>query len=497
MRTNISLLSEPKLQFGASKHIDIRFGLRDYGPFDSGSPRQPQRIRIGIVGTPETTEKLAAWLDRLQGGVPAKDSKFENRYVAFPGFGTGHTLSPEISVLESATATIPPRQIKSIIDDHGVNLAIEHLADLFFEELEHLSSSRNVDVIFCAAPEEVYMLRHDPREHEKGEVDKNNLGIANDDGEIPPRRYSYRVDFHDLLKAQSLLLSTPTQFIWPPTYTGEKTEIPGRQTYPLQDEATRAWNLYVALYYKAGGVPWRLVRNRSDFESCFVGISFYKSLDEEQAHGSVAQIFNERGEGLIMQGGSAKRSGKDRQLHLNGSDAEQLLTDTLQVYRREHGHPPARLVVHKTSPFSEEEKAGLWNAADTERIEFMDLLHVRESKTRLFRKDYHVPLRGTFANLDRTHNHLYTVGSVNFYQMTMSNHVPKTLQFSMRDSSSSPTQLAEEILKLTKMNWNNTQISQMMPVTIEAARHVGDLLKYANREGIPAQALASEYSYYM
>ena len=497
MKSDITHLSEPKLQFGASKHIDIRFGLRDYGPFDSGSPRQPQHIRVGVAGTPETVQKLTSWLDSLRDGVPAKESKFANRYIDFPGFGSGRTLSSEIAVHQSATTPVSPRRIDGIIDKHGVNRAIEKIANLFFEELSHLSSSRNVDVLFCAAPEEVYLLRHAPREHEQGKLDKDKLGVENDAGEIPPRRYSYRVDFHNLLKAQCLLLSTPTQFIWPPTYTGEKTEIPGRQTYPLQDEATRAWNLYVALYYKAGGVPWRLVRNRSDFESCFVGISFYKSLDEEQAHSSVAQIFNERGEGLIMQGGPAERSGEDRQLHLSGDDARQLLTDTLQIYRREHGHAPARLVVHKTSPFSEKEKAGLWEAAESERIEFMDLLHVRESKTRLFRKGYHPPLRGTFANLDRDHNHLYTVGSVNFYQMTMSNHVPRSLQFRMRDSSSTPSQLAEEILKLTKMNWNNTQISQMMPVTIEAARHVGELLKYANCEGMPTKALAPEYSYYM
>ncbi|MEU9156236.1 hypothetical protein AB0D59_38245 [Streptomyces sp. NPDC048417] len=28
-----------------------------------------------------------------------------------------------------------------------------------------------------------------------------------------------------------------------------------------QDEASRAWNFHVALYYKAGGAPWRFLRN--------------------------------------------------------------------------------------------------------------------------------------------------------------------------------------------------------------------------------------------
>jgi len=44
---------------------------------------------------------------------------------------------------------------------------------------------------------------------------------------------------------------------------------PDSRTYPLQDEATRAWNLYGALHYKAGGVPWRLVESQSDFENLF------------------------------------------------------------------------------------------------------------------------------------------------------------------------------------------------------------------------------------
>lgn len=503
-------IAEPELQFGAGKHVDIRFGLRDYGPFDAGHPSQPQRIRLGIVGTPETTEQLAAWFEKLREGARAKESKFVNRYIEFPGFGEGRMLSPDIQVHDTAVRTISPRRIEHILDQNGVNRATEEVANLFFKELQHVAQSKNVDVLLCAAPSDVYLLRYEPREHElgrlaseegeaAGEDNDRTAGLVDsgDEDRLPPERYGYRVDFHDLLKAQSLLLRCPTQLIWPPTYTGKKIETPGKRTYPLQDEATRAWNLYVALYYKAGGVPWRLVESRSDFETCFIGISFYQSLDWERAHGSVAQIFNERGEGLIMQGGPAERSGDDRQLHLSGEDARQLLIDTLQVYRREHGHAPARLVVHKTSPFSSDEKEGLWAAAESERIEFMDLLHVRESKTRLFRKGYHPPLRGTFASLDRVHNYLYTVGSVNFYQMTFSNHMPQTLQFDVADSASPPRQLAEEILKLTKMNWNNTQISQMMPVTIEAARHVGSLLKYADREGLPAQALAPQYSYYM
>jgi hypothetical protein len=40
---------------------------------------------------------------------------------------------------------------------------------------------------------------------------------------------------------------------------------------PLQDEATRAWNIFSALYYKAGGTPWRLVRDHDGQQKSFVG----------------------------------------------------------------------------------------------------------------------------------------------------------------------------------------------------------------------------------
>lgn len=482
-------IREPELEFGSGSHIDIRFGLRDYGPLDMSQPSQPDSIRLGIVGTPKTADNLERWLEKISSGVESKESKFPNRYVAFPGFGVDCNLSTPVVIDESTKRTIQPRQLKQARSDRDINQAIEDTADLFLEELGDLAQSKNVDVLFCAPPSDVFKLKQG--------VPPDGAKTENSENDSESNKHDYRVDFHDLVKAKGLLFSCPIQFIWPPTYTGEKIDLPGRETYPLQDEATRAWNLYVGLYYKAGGIPWRLVRNKSDLATCFVGVRFYKSLDREQAHGSAAQIFNERGEGLIMQGGPAERSEEDRQLHLNKDDSKELLEDTLRMYRREHGHPPARLVLHKTSPFNRAEREGFWEAAESEKLNYMDLIHVRRSTTRLFRKEYHPPLRGTLLSLDRRHNYLYTVGSINFYQMIFSNRVPRTLQFDIADASSPPRKIGEEILKLTKMNWNNTQISQMMPVTVDAANKVGSLLKYVDREEISSEAIAPNYSYYM
>ena len=44
----------------------------------------------------------------------------------------------------------------------------------------------------------------------------------------------------------------------------------------LQDEATRAWNFFCALYYKAGGTPWRMIRDQREFSATFMGVSFFE-----------------------------------------------------------------------------------------------------------------------------------------------------------------------------------------------------------------------------
>jgi len=46
---------------------------------------------------------------------------------------------------------------------------------------------------------------------------------------------------------------------------------------------------------------------------------------------------------------------------------------------------------------------------------------------------------------------------------------------------------------LTKMNWNDTQFDGGEPITIRAARQVGGILKYVNKDS-PFQA---HYSFYM
>ena len=123
------------------------------------------------------------------------------------------------------------------------------------------------------------------------------------------------LNFHDLFKAQAIDLQLPCQLSRPDTYgTAAVGRTRGRR---LQDKATTAWNFHTALYYKAGGVPWRLARQSAVLTTCYVGVSFFRSVAGDKLMTSVAQVFDERGEGLIVQGGSASYDKDDRSPHLS------------------------------------------------------------------------------------------------------------------------------------------------------------------------------------
>lgn len=92
-------------------------------------------------------------------------------------------------------------------------------------------------------------------------------------------------------------------------------------TRRMQDDATRAWNFHAALYYKAQGRPWRLPRVPTGLQACYVGVSFYESLDRSIVMTSMAQVFDERGDGVVVRGAQVHLGKGDRVPHLTVDDA--------------------------------------------------------------------------------------------------------------------------------------------------------------------------------
>lgn len=165
----------------------------------------------------------------------------------------------------------------------------------------------------------------------------------------------------------------------------------------------------------------------------------------------------------------------------------------LEAYRAAHHNLPARLVIHKTSTFDAAEKDGFQGAAKQFGIHTLEMVTLRDSLVRFYREGKYPPLRGTMMALDDSTAVLYTRGSVEFFATYPGMYVPLTLAFRLEEAEQTTRFHAQEILALTKMNWNNTQFDGFEPITVRAARQVGKILKYVG-ENDPMQA---HYSYYM
>jgi hypothetical protein len=482
---NISFMSEPELEFGrGGRHIDVRFGLMDHGPLDvDASPSRT--IRAGVVGTAASVEAVLAWIDRCRTEIAAKPSRLPNLFPRFPGFSPDSPFASSVEVDGRLQRVLTSRDIQTLLAAGSRSDVSIAAAGRFIDECRLLTDTARPDVLICAPPDELLEGMDPP----VGEDDRTAEAESAKDGKGV-------IHFHDVLKAHGLPLGVPIQMVRPETYDPTKRKRQrGRRWLErtTQDEATRAWNFHTALYYKAGGIPWRLLRDPKQLTACYVGISFYRTLDEDRLLTSIAQVFNERGDGMILRGAPVKTDKDDRVPHLSEADATTLLATALEAYRAEHKNLPARLVVHKTSSHSEAEVKGFLTAAETQRIESLDLMSVGRTTTRLFRAGTYPPLRGTFLSLDAGSSLLYTRGSVDFFRTYPGMYVPMPLMFRSERTDQTARFLGEEILALTKMNWNNTQFDGAEPITLRAARQVGDILKHVG----PTEVPQARYAFYM
>jgi hypothetical protein len=477
------VLDEPELEFaGGVGHIDIRFGLMHAGPIDVLDVK-PRSISVALVGTNETVESLARWLERCRGEIPGKTSPYPNLFPRFPGFNPQIAFRSTLLLGSRTQRTIAQRSIANAIKSPRSNQAVEASVEIFLDEMRYIAEKARPDVLICAPPSDLW----DAVQHDRHNQPDSEDGVGTD---------VVQFDFHDMLKARAMALRVPVQLVWPHTYDAgrrrQQKRRPERTRNP-QDEATRAWNLHTALYYKAGGLPWRIVRDPSQLSTCCVGVSFYESLEGVRLQTSTAQVFNERGDGVVVRGGQAAISKEDRQPHLDEGAAEDLLVGALATYRREHKAPPARIVMHKTSRYNAAELAGFRSAADRAGIEEVDFLTVDESFIRLFRHEGHPPLRGTLLSLDAHSHVLYTKGSVDFFQMYPGSYVPLPLLFRLESTEQTPHFLGSELLALTKMNWNSAQFDGHDPISVRAARQVGSILRYVG----PNDPVEPAYGHYM
>jgi hypothetical protein len=253
------VFDEPLLEFGGGNtHIDPRHGLLFYGPADLDIDWARANIRVGIIGTQDQIDGLSKWLERCRSEIAGKsDSDLPGLFPAFPGFDDDSGFHCRIGLEDKSTYVIAKRKLDRLAATPG-NESVREAVDLYREGIAHMAEKRNCDVILCARPDEDI------------ELDRTSSSLAEsvDREEVEPsvRVDEHRLDFHDLLKAQTLRTQIPLQLIRRATWEGRQsngTRGSRARVRRQQDEATRAWNLHTAIYYKAKRTPWRLPRSNS------------------------------------------------------------------------------------------------------------------------------------------------------------------------------------------------------------------------------------------
>jgi len=480
------VIDEPEPEFGGrGRHIDPRFGISNYGPADLGTQDAPSAIRIGLVGPADQLDGLGTWLERCREPIPAKDERYPHLFPAFPGCDIDTGLQTTLVFSDRNARTISERKLRAIRQASG-GRALQMAIDTYAAEITALADENRVDVLLAARPENLAdTLRKSSGR--RGQRSRRAVAGTSDTDDVVLPQFA---NFHDLLKARTLTLRQPIQIIRRSTWDESKLPSDRRSR---QDEATRAWNLHVALYYKAGGVPWRLQRNPTDLTTCYVGIAFYQS-SRDTLETSVAQVFNERGDGMIIRGGPARGQSDDRQPHLENADAHDLLASALDAFRQEHRTMPARVALHMTSSFTAVEIDGFQGAADERHLDALDMSWITDSEgARLFRPGAAPPLRGTLLALSNNELALYTTGSIEFNSTCPGMYIPQPIGVRTVTASLSNREIAGEILALTKMNWNQTRLDGRLPVTLRTANQVKAILRFCE----PDQSIAIRYAHYM
>ncbi|RYE58731.1 MAG: hypothetical protein EOP48_02905 [Sphingobacteriales bacterium] len=476
-------IEEPSLQFGNNQHLCPKGGITEYNPFDIDLVR-PDKIVLGMVGKSESIDKICSWLDVCKRPIAAKSSKKGKRqnlnlFPAFCGFNSETGFRSSIEYDDTYLRKINNSDFDSI---HRKELSFEEsiveIANLYLNEIKFLSKNKSPKVILVILHEE--LLKHIIEAKFKVETDEELILNKEDEDVITANERNFR----RYLKAKAMQYKIPIQIV--------RDQI-GDPTPDMQDPATIAWNLLTAIYYKASGTPWALIRKDGSASTCYAGISFYQSRDKQHTQTSVAQIFNEIGKGVILRGEEIVIPKHDRTPHLTEAQSYKLLSQSLREYLEAVKQTPARLVLHKTSNFNEAEIAGFKAACDEFHISQFDLVTISDSSFRLYRESSYPPLRGTHLSLDKKNHVLYTRGSVPYFETYAGMYIPAPLEVKLYHYDESPNVICDEILALTKMNWNNTQFDRKYPITIECARKVGEILKYLD-EG---DQMELKYSFYM
>ncbi len=448
-------LPEPELSFHPTRSEDrsrhpLR-GLLKFGPYSAGWIPDP--IRVATLAPADEGQRLYNFMKDLKLRQEPKERR--DYLPEWPGF---HSVFGVHVQAASRNCRIElPEEIDADLDNSQTPHVV--LAENLVRAIHNLDARRSdFDVLF------IYL----PKRWEPG-----FSGGTEED-----------FDLHDHIKAATAVRGMPVQLV------REDSAL----AYPCR--ASVMWRIGLALYTKAGGIPWKLAE--ADPETAYIGISYALRPIESDRPRFVtccSQVFDAEGSGLEFVAYDTRevRVQRDNPF-LSRTEMFRVMTRSMDLYRRRHaGRSPRRVMVHKSTEFKLDEVDGCMEALHLcETVDLVQVvenvgwrgIHIEQNPRGKKGKAAAFPVsRGTVIGIRPREALLWVHGDVrdvtrhgrSYFQGARS--TPRPVRLVRYAGHGSWDETARAILGLSKMNWNNDSLYNPLPVTMTYAKVLSRVVK--------------------
>lgn len=479
-------IPEPRLTYGFDQKIeDPRDGLTLFGPYSRTS--LSGQINVGIIGPKEQRDYLRTYLISIH--KPVKNQKFDIARPFFPGLESVFGVYINFSAVQELD--VAKEKIDEYLKYSDGYQRVFNLTALYTEKLFKYYNEEHppVTVWFVVIPDEIYTFGR-PKSRIPKADDNIRLGLTRKeriDGqeflfeELSELRvaYEFEVNFHNQLKAKLLDEKILTQIIRESTIAynivwqnDEDIE------YERQFDSAKAWNISTTLYYKCGGIPWKLGDVRKNV--CYLGLVYKKiELDKDKTNACcAAQMFLDSGDGMVFRGNIGPwYNPSTKEFHITKNDANELLSRSLEAFKEKSksAEYPEEIFIHAKTYFDDEEWEGFIEAAEG-KSKIIGIRIRDDNAFKLFRDfSYCVP-RGTALLISETFAYLWTKGFISRLQTQLGLETPNPLSVEVTRGDEDIEIVCKDILALTKLNYNACIYADGSPVTLRFADSIGEIL---------------------
>lgn len=479
----ITKLDEPELTFGHNRNAyDPRDGLILFGPL---TRTKVEDINLGIIGPKEGIRRLVTWLQALQQPIKSLDKDLARPF--FPGFKATFEITINFNNIENIE--IDSNSISKYLKYTDTYQRVYNLVNLYADELirHKKQEEKPVQVWFVVIPDDIYLhcrpksiipvTPESIKSGLKGWYSRTQPALFQEITELQ-QAYLFERHFHNQLKSRLLTYQIITQIVRESTIAyKEFLNIRGGPKRDLTKfKSAIAWNISTALYYKIGGLPWKLSKVRDGV--CYIGLVYKKTNinRHEKTACCAAQLFLDSGDGMVFRGNIGPwYNPENKQYHLSKESASDLLNKVLKTFYSKNNKYPNELFIHAKTYFNDEEWDGFNEACDNKS----KILGIRIRDDRIFKlfREYTYPiLRGMIYRIDDKEAFLWTRGFIPRLQTVLGLETPNPLSIEICRGQEDINTVCKDILALTKLNYNSCIYCDGKPVTLRFADMIGEVL---------------------